>query len=218
MTLKDVLISGKFTGNVTIGGAHMSLKDMLIAAKLYGGSSPVPVANKYITSDTETTITLPFGPQPTYKITFDLYEGTGGENFEEVCSYNGSRTGSITVKTQSGIEVYRGNWTYFNVNGWARYTPITQIILDFVTKKLSCVAGGETYTKEDTGAWPQSDNPYVLRLSSIKKVKGITVESDGVVIHDLIATDDGGACLKDLVTGICYYDANSTAYLIDDPQ
>jgi hypothetical protein len=87
-----------------------------------------------------------------------------------------------------------------------------------VAKKLSAVVGGETYTKEDTGAWPQSDNPYVLYLSDIKKVKEIKVESDGAIIHDLIATDNGGACLKDLVTGICYYDANSTAYLIDDPQ
>lgn len=39
-TLKDYLISGKFTGDISVNGFHMSLKDMLISAKLSGGGTP----------------------------------------------------------------------------------------------------------------------------------------------------------------------------------
>lgn len=41
-TLKDYLISGKFTGDISVNGFHMSLKDMLISAKLSGGTPPTP--------------------------------------------------------------------------------------------------------------------------------------------------------------------------------
>jgi hypothetical protein len=41
-TLKDYLISGKFTGDIFVNGFHMSLKDMLISAKLSGGTPPTP--------------------------------------------------------------------------------------------------------------------------------------------------------------------------------
>ena len=41
-TLKDYLISGKFTGDISINGFNMSLKDMLISAKLSGGGGPAP--------------------------------------------------------------------------------------------------------------------------------------------------------------------------------
>lgn len=39
-TLKDYLISGKFTGDISVNGFNMSLKDMLISAKLSGGGTP----------------------------------------------------------------------------------------------------------------------------------------------------------------------------------
>lgn len=177
----------------------------------------------YIYSEQDSTgIQLPVSPSQVPKITGWLYGRKGVSSGYQPMLPIGS-----AAATNIGLNIKSNSQCYFYTKSWGGGTgnitiamPLVYFELDYGTKTLLVRnKSGEEVTKTWTENTKQTTSFYAWLYNNAAMWHRIKIEIGGEVAYDLIASldDEDVPCLKDVLTGTCYY-ANNTAVLGLPPQ
>lgn len=179
----------------------------------------------YITAETITGIQLPFMPNQLPKITGWLWAKRAG-----LSAYNCMLPVGGPTTNGHGF-VSANNWQFnFQTRSWnggaANVTlaqPYVYLEVDLKQKSIyveNSAGSSASKTWTDNNAAQVAQNYYASLLSGHSLWRRIKVEIGGEVAYDFVADldDQNVPCLKDTLTGTCYYDPEKTAILTLPPQ
>lgn len=169
-------------------------------------------------------VTLPFNRNQNLKVVLGLwFQKFTSINRFIICWGNISGARSFQASYSSRSLLYRGDWT----NTYVSYpdgSVIQGAFIDFPNKTFGVTLGDGTVVQAtDSGSWTSVNGAFKLPLSNPNAGSNciyqhrIQAYQGDALLYDLIADEDGNgtACMKDILTGTCYYDDNGETYLVD---
>lgn len=169
----------------------------------------------YLKGNQRAYIQLPFKAINTIKITVECY-GDGAQAYQNYCPIMEyileNQTTRVYYKAQNEVGMYRGNWTSQAVSSGKKFWLI---VIDRVNYTFTVTGELGEHTNVGQSAPLTNDNYYNLILGDWIAFHRVTVEENGIIIYDIVASEDGNgtACMKDVLSGACYYDSENSAYL-----
>ena len=188
-TLKDYLISGKFTGDISINGFNMSLKDMLISAKLSGGGGGggalYPLTDGTYTSETgKVTVTISNGNH----VRVDFSSSVGGNYFINL-------TEGLMGSAPADVINNRPQW--FNIPSDVQcvlsFTNVTNVGLSWQSnfRLAGATTSGSFGTTQTTGS---SDQIVTKTLSNTESVSCLFLYLSSMSEGDYLEFDVSFTC------------------------
>lgn len=179
----------------------------------------------YITAETITGIQLPITPKQLPKITGWLWAKRSGLSvYNRMLPVGGPTTNGhgFVSATDSQFNFQTKSWG----GGAPNVTlaqPYVYLEVDLKQKSIyveNSAGNSASKTWTDNNAAQVVQNYYASLLSGHSLWRRIKVEIGGEVAYDFVAAydDENVACLKDTLTGTCYYDPEKTAILTLPPQ
>jgi uncharacterized protein YxeA len=172
-------------------------------------------------SGSNSYIQLPVNPSSKTVIEIEWYgkfikHPSGG--YTGILVWNNSNAYGLTWESDYSLYFYIKSWNGARItNLYSGSNPVIKTIMDYPTKTVTTEQKNGTVKSSTATVGYSTSSSYKLyaKINQNHKFHKISIKKNGVLTHEFVAAEDENAkpCLKDTLTGECYYDPNDLAEL-----